>query len=158
MNTTTANTSSHKQPDAPRNWLGVASAAHVRIGRERGFMRLNHGKRSALTRIRPGDRIVYYSPATEMRGTDRLQSFTAIGIVRDSPPYQAEMRDGTPVWQRDVDWLPARETPIAPLLDRMELTAGKANWGYQLRFGLVELSAADVETIARAMGAVIPTP
>lgn len=147
-----------RSPAAPRSWLGVASAAHVRVGRERGFMRLNHGKRTALGRIRPGDRIVYYSPATEMRGTDRLQSFTAIGIVREGEPYQAEMGDGTPVWQRDVLWLPARETPIAPLLDRLELTAGKATWGYQLRFGLVELSADDLMAIAGAMGADIPAP
>ena len=141
-----------------RNWLGVASAAHVRIGRERGIMRLNHGKRTALVRIHPGDRMVYYSPATEIRGTDRLQSFTAIGIVQEGEPYQAAMGDGTPVWERDVAWLPSRETPIAPLLDRLELTAGKANWGYPLRFGLVELAAADLDLIAEAMGAVVPTP
>lgn len=137
----------------PRNWLGVASAAHVRIGRERGFMRLNHGKRTALTRIHPGDRIVYYSPATEMRGKDRLQSFTAIGIVTPNEPYPAEMGDGTPVWQRDVAWLPSQEAPIAPLLEHLELTAGKPNWGYPLRFGLLELSTADLDTIAEAMGA-----
>lgn len=140
----------------PRAWLGVASAAHVRIGRERGFMRLNHGKRTALGRIRPGDRMVYYSPATEMRGTDRLQSFTAIGIVREGEPYQAEMGDGPLAWQRDVLWLPAQEAAITPLLDRLDLTAGKANWGYQLRFGLLELSAADLDAIATAMGATIP--
>lgn len=143
----------HEDDHGIRNWLGVASAAHVRIGRDRGFMRLNHGKRSALARVKPGDRIIYYSPATEIRGADRLQSFTAIGIVRESAVYQAEMRDGTPVWQRDVDWLPSTETPIAPLLDRLELTAGKANWGYQLRFGLLELSAGDLAIIADAMGA-----
>ncbi|MGB3328613.1 MAG: EVE domain-containing protein, partial [Thermomicrobiales bacterium] len=140
-------------PDAamPRAWLGVASAAHVRIGRAQGFMRLNHGKRTALARMRPGDRIVSYSPATEMRGKDRLQSFTAIGIVRDADPYQVAMGDAETAWQRDVDWLPATETPIVPLLDRLDLTAGKPNWGYQLRFGLVELSATDFDTIAAAM-------
>ncbi|MGC4107298.1 MAG: EVE domain-containing protein [Thermomicrobiales bacterium] len=143
---------------APRNWLGVASAAHVRIGREHGFMRLNHGKRTALARMKPGDRIVYYSPATEMRGTDRLQSFTAIGIVQESEPYQAEMGDGPMAWQRDVVWLPSHEAPIAPLLDRLDLTAGKANWGYQLRFGVLELTPADLDIIADAMGAATPTP
>ena len=133
-------------------WLGVASAAHVRIGRERGFMRLNHGKRSSLLRVKPGDRIIYYSPATEIRGTDRLRSFTAIGVVLDREPYPAAMGETATAWQRDVTWLPANETPIAPLLDRLELTAGKTNWGYQLRFGLLELSDADLETIAAAMG------
>ncbi|TGV63168.1 EVE domain-containing protein, partial [Mesorhizobium sp. M00.F.Ca.ET.158.01.1.1] len=44
-------------------------------------------------------------------------------------------------------------TPIKPLLERLEFTAGKSNWGYQLRFGLFPISAADFALIARAMGA-----
>jgi len=27
-----------------RNWVAVASAGHVRIGRSKGFMQVNHGK------------------------------------------------------------------------------------------------------------------
>lgn len=45
-----------------------------------------------------------------------------------------------------------RATPIAPLLDQLELTAGKKNWGYQLRFGLVAISDHDMASIAAAMG------
>jgi hypothetical protein len=33
-------------------------------------------------------------------------------------------------------------------------TAGKPNWGYQLRFGLFPISAGDFRLIAKAMGAV----
>jgi hypothetical protein len=39
------------------------------------------------------------------------------------------------------------------LLDRLEFTRGKTNWGYQMRFGLFEISENDFRTIAAAMGA-----
>ena len=43
-----------------RNWLAVASAEHVEIGRSAGFMQVCHGKASPLRRVQPGDRVVYY--------------------------------------------------------------------------------------------------
>ena len=52
-----------------------------------------------------------------------------------------------------MKWSKAKETPIAGLLGRLELTKGKPNWGYQLRFGLIEISAHNMAAIARAMGA-----
>lgn len=55
--------------------------------------------------------------------------------------------------RRDVDWAKADEAPIRPLPDALEFTAGKPNWGYQLRFGLFAISAADFCSIAQAMGA-----
>lgn len=55
--------------------------------------------------------------------------------------------------RRDVDWADTEDAPIAPLLDQLDFTAGKSNWGYQLRFGLFEISAHDFALIAAAMGA-----
>jgi hypothetical protein len=52
--------------------------------------------------------------------------------------------------RRDVDWVDAKEAPIKPLLDRLDFTAGK-NWGYQLRFGLFEISERDFRLIGEAM-------
>ena len=51
-------------------------------------------------------------------------------------PTSFDMGGGFRPFRRDVDWAEARETPITPLLGRLDLTAGKPNWGYQLRFGL----------------------
>lgn len=133
-------------------WVAVASAAHVRIGRQGGFMQVNHGKEAPLRRISPGDGIVYYSPSTVLGEKDGLQSFTAIGTVRPGEPYQGEMGGGFKPSRRDVDWARADETPIRPLLDRLEFTAGKPNWGYQLRFGLFEISERDFHLIGEAMG------
>ena len=134
-----------------RNWVAVASAEHVRIGRSKGFMQVCHGKAAPLRRIQPGDGVAYYSPTSVFRSRDQLQSFTAIGVISDGSPYQAEMEGFSP-FRRDVDWRTAAEVPIKPLLDRLEFTTAKRNWGYQLRFGLFEISEHDMATIAAAMG------
>src|SRR5437899_3050750 len=63
-----------------KNWIAVASAEHVRLGRSNGFMQVSHGKSAPLRRIEPGDRVVFYSPTDAFRGKDKLQSFTAIGV------------------------------------------------------------------------------
>jgi len=134
-------------------WIAVASAEHVRRGRAAGFMQVNHGKAAPLRRVKPGDGIIYYSPTTIMGEKDGLQAFTAIGTVREGEPYQGDMGGGFTPFRRDVEWTAAKETPIKPLLDRLEFTAGKLNWGYQLRFGLFSVSAVDFALIAEAMGA-----
>jgi hypothetical protein len=137
------------------NWIAVACAEHVRRGRDGGFMQVCHGKAAPLRRLRPGDRVAYYSPSETIGGKDRLQAFTAIGTVRAGEPYVVDMNGFRP-FRRDVDWLAAAEAPIAPLLERLDLTAGRRNWGYQLRFGLLAVSADDMALIAAAMAAALP--
>ena len=137
----------------PGYWIGVASAAHVRRGRSGGFVQLGHGKAAPLKRVKPGDHIVYYSPTVKLGEKDKLQAFTAIGTVKDREPYVGDMGKGFKPYRRDVDWAKAEEAPILPLLDKLEFTAGKTNWGYKFRFGLFPVSAADFRLIAKAMGA-----
>jgi hypothetical protein len=117
-------------------------------------MQVSHGKEAPLKRVNPGDRIVYYSPSEVMGARDGLQSFIAIGMVREGEPYRADMGSFRP-YRRDVDWAKAEEASIRPLLERLDFTAGQAHWGYQLRFGLFEISAQDFRVIAKAMRAAI---
>jgi hypothetical protein len=133
------------------NWIAVASAEHVRRGRTDGFMQVCHGKGAPLRRIRPGDRVAYYSPTLVFGRKERLQAFTAIGTVRDGEPYQFERGEHFCPFRRDVAWLDAQEAPIQPLLERLEFSAGVKNWGYQLRFGLFAISDLDMTVIAAAM-------
>ena len=135
----------------PKHWIAVASAEHARRGKA-GFMQVNHGKAAPLRRVHPGDGVAYYSPTETFGGKDKLQAFTLIGRVKPGDIYQGEMGDWV-AHRRDVDWADAHDAPIAPLLDRLEFTAGKTNWGYQLRFGLFGISEHDFELIAQAMGA-----
>ncbi|MBL8572316.1 MAG: EVE domain-containing protein [Hyphomicrobiaceae bacterium] len=140
-----------------KGWIAVASAEHVRRGRAEGFMQVCHGKAAPLRRIKPGDSVVYYSPTTTFGGTDKLQAFTARGIVRDGESYQVDMGGGFHPWRRDVDWQAAAETPIRPLLAILDFTRGNPGWGYQLRFGLFSISDDDRDRIAAAMTATMAT-
>lgn len=133
------------------HWLAVASANHVRIGRAQGFCQVNHGKSGPLRRMKAGDRIVYYSPTEVLGSKSPFRQFTAIGAIKPGEPYMGEMGAGFTPFRRDVDWDNAVETPIAPLLNLLELTANKRNWGYQLRFGLIPISAADMALIGTKM-------
>jgi len=135
----------------PKYWIAVASAEHARRGKA-GFMQVNHGKAAPLKRIHPGDGVAYYSPTVTFGGKDKLQAFTLIGRVKPGDIYEGQMGDWT-AHRRDVDWSKADDAPIAPLLDELEFTAGKTNWGYQLRFGLFEIGSHDFELIAGAMHA-----
>ena len=132
-------------------WIAVASAEHARRGKA-GFMQVNHGKAAPLKRVHPGDGVAYYSPTETFRGKDKLQAFTLIGRVKAGDIYAGEMAGWT-AFRRDVEWADACEAPITPLLDCLDFTKGKSNWGYQLRFGLFEISKADFDTIAHAMDA-----
>jgi EVE domain len=136
-----------------RYWLAVASADHARRGRELGIMQVGHGKGGPLKRPRAGDGVVYYSPTVAMGGKERLQAFTGIGVVADDRVYQADMGGGFRPFRRDVRFVEAKEASILPLLDALELTRGKRNWGYPFRFGLLEITQRDFEAIKAAMGA-----
>lgn len=135
------------------HWIAVASAEHVRRGRADGFMQVCHGKGGPLKRIRPGDGVIYYSPTENFGAGDKLQAFTAIGIVKETEPYRFDMGGGFAPFRRDVAWAEAAETPIRPLLDALDFTAGRPNWGYQLRFGVFAISRHDFDVIAGAMQA-----
>ena len=121
-----------------RGWLGVVSAAHVRRGVELGIAQINHGKRAPLARMHAGDTLIYYSP-------------TAIGSLPDDDIWQADEGSFKP-FRRRIDYFPGIPTPLDALRARLHLTQ-EANWGYQLRYGLIPLDTHDVQTIREAMGA-----
>jgi hypothetical protein len=134
------------------HWLAVASANHVRIGRAQGAGFAVVHLAEPLRRMKAGDRLVYYSP-TEVYGVKApFRQFTAIGTIKPGEPYQGVMPGDFTPFRRDVLWDDAVEAPIGPLLDQLELTADKRNWGYQLRFGLIPITATDMALIGAAMG------
>ena len=134
-------------------WLAIASTDHVQRGRAEGFMQVCHGKSAPLRRLKQGDGVIYYSPATTMGGKDRLQSFTAQGVISNDAVYQVDMGQGFLPYRRNVQWNETMIIPIRPLLGRLEFTRGKSNWAYPFRFGLLELSEHDFKLIAEAMAA-----
>jgi len=141
---------------AQRNWIAVASAEHARRGRDHkplGFMQVGHGKLGPLKRVAAGDRVAYYAPATVFGGTDKLQSFVSIGIAQPGEPYEFDMGGGFIPWRRDVAYAASREVPIAPLIEHLAFVENASQWGYKFRFGMFEVSDADMMLIARTMKA-----
>jgi hypothetical protein len=115
-------------------------------------MQVSHGKLAPLKRVAPGDRVALYAPTATLGGKDKCQAFILLGTVQDGEPYQVAMNADFQPFRRDVKWLSTKEAPIAPLLDQLDFTTGKRNWGYQLRFGLFAISDHDIALIAKAMG------
>lgn len=132
-----------------RHWIAVACAEHVAIGRAGGFMQVNHGKEAPLRRLRPGDRVAYYSPRERIKDGAQVQSFTALGTVAEGAPYPGLMGGGWTAFRRDVHWEPVGAALIRPLLDH--LSFGGPHWGAPFRYGLFEVSAEDMAVITQAM-------
>ena len=132
-------------------WVGVASRDHVLLAVRGGFCQLNHGKEAPMKRLSPGDRILYYSPRTEMRAGQPLQAFTAIGEVMAGEPYQVKQSERFHPFRRDVRYFHAREAPIRPLLPDLSFAQGSGSWGQVMRRGTLRIEAADYATIAEAM-------
>ena len=72
-----------------------------------------------------------------------------IGRTGEAPSYQAEMGFGGHGCRLDIDWMPATETPIVALTDRLAFT--RNNRGMLARRVLFDLSDADSQTIRAAM-------
>jgi hypothetical protein len=141
--------------DLQRAWLGVVSADHTQRAIEGGFIQLNHGKRYGVARLRQGDGFAIYSPTERYREKQPLRAFTALGVVADEAPYQAEpMSMGTrgtvEPWRRRIEFLPVHRAPLREV--DLKLTQAP-NWGYQLRRGLVPLDPDDFEALRAFMTA-----
>jgi len=134
-----------------RYWCGVVSREHIKRGEKGGFCQVCHGKRGPLERMAVGDGIVFYSPVTVFKGTEKCQKFTAIGRVSGDTTYPFKMAPGFVPFRKDVEYFASTEVAIQPLLDELEFTRGKTSWGYKFRFGHFELSESDFLLIARRM-------
>jgi hypothetical protein len=130
-------------------WVGVVTKDHVEYGKQLGIVQIGHGKRGGLARMHAGDGLIYYSPWATMESTVPLQEFTAIAQLSDDDMFEAEEGDMRP-WRRYAEYKQCTPTPIRSLLDRLSFTAGKTNWGYAFRFGLLEISEDDFRIITKA--------
>ena len=131
-------------------WIGVVTKDHVERGRQLGIVQIGHGKRGGLARMRAGDWLVYYSPRATMESTVPLQEFTAIAQLPDDDLFEGDDGNMKP-WRRLAEYKQCTPAPIRSLLDELSFTAGKTNWGYAFRFGLLEIPEHDFERIADSM-------
>jgi len=133
-------------------WIGVMARDHAAAGVAGGFMQVTQGKAAPLERMHAGDGFAFYSPRTVHPDGPPLQAFTAIGRVRDGNIWQTEVFEGFRPFRRAVDYLPAREAPIKPLLPHLTFIRSKVHWGAPFRYGFVRVPEEDFARIAAAMG------
>jgi len=138
-------------------WIGVVSKDHAARGVAGGFTQLNHGKAGPLERMRAGDGFAFYSPRLSYPDGAPLQAFTAVGRIRDGIVYQAgqapdAMADGFAPFRLGVDYFPAHDAPIKPLLGALTFIRSKAHWGAAFRFGYLRVPEEDFARISAAMG------
>src|SRR3954447_6878288 len=136
-------------------WLGVISAEHAQRAVDGGFIQLNHGKRYGVARLRKGDGLAIYSPTERLGDKTPLRAFTALGIIADDEPYEAEpMSMGSHgivrPWRRRVEFAHVERAALTAVSHELVLTQ-QPNWGYQLRRGLVVLPPEDFQTLRSAM-------
>lgn len=138
--------------DLPRSWIAVACAEHVARGVDGGFMQVCHGKAAPLRRLRSGDRVAYYSPTRRFGGGERLQCFSALGVVEGDAVEQVDMGGGFRPFRRAVRFEAATlAVPIAGLQALPGFSLKGAGWGARLRFGLVVIDEPSMDLIAAAM-------
>lgn len=136
-----------------RYWIVVASREHVQRGIEAGICQACHGKAAPLKRMRVGDGVIYYSSKEFFGEAEPCQKFTAIGRVRDCDVYSFDMGGGFVPFRRNVDFVPAVDAPIRPLINALTFITDKQRWGGVFRFGMLEIPVHDFQTIATAMQA-----
>jgi hypothetical protein len=139
-------------PSTRSCWIGVVDRDHVAAGIAGGFAQVGRGKAGPLERMQAGDGFVFYSPRQRHPDGPPVHAFTAIGRVRDGNIWQTEECEGFRPFRRAIDYLPAQEAPIRPLLDELTFIRSNVHWGAAFRCGFLRVPADDFARIARAMG------
>jgi hypothetical protein len=119
---------------ARSNWIAVASTAHVRIGRGQGFMQVNQA--ALLKRMTPGSRGAYDSPIITYGGSDRLQAFAALGVVKARGSFPCDM-DGFHSFRREVQWLETNRRTDPAIARAYGVFDRRTELGEKFRYGLL---------------------
>jgi len=120
-----------------RHWVIVASRDHARRGVKGGFVMANHGKRSPLARMSPGDGVLIYSPTTTYPRGEPLRAVTIVGEVTGDEPEPSDVITGG--FRRAASLREIEPLPLAEIREHLPAS--------RIRFGFFELGTADAEAI-----------
>lgn len=135
-----------------RYGIGVTSRGRVLREAEEGFAQLCHGKERPLQRMQPCDWLVSSSPRTERQRGEPVQAFTALDRVVDDGVHRYAVGAGFAPYRTNVAYVPCREAPIRPLLERLAFVGDARRWDFPFRAGHLEIGRDDVCVIAAATG------
>ena len=102
-----------------------------------GFVMANHGKRSPLARMSPGDGILIYSPRTAFPYGDPLRAVTIVGEVTGDEPVPSEVIAGG--FRRAAQLREIEPLSLEKIREHLPVS--------RLRLGFFELDATDAEAI-----------
>ncbi len=120
-----------------RHWVIVASRDHARRGAAGGFVMANHGKRSPLARMSPGDGVLIYSPRTTYPRGEPLRAITIVGEVTGEEPEPSEVIPNG--FRRAARLREIEPLPLEEIHEHLPVS--------RVRFGFFELDAADADAI-----------
>ncbi len=131
-------------------FVGLADRFHVDMMRSDGVVVLGIRNDAGVRRVKPGDRVAYYSPKEAPDGPP-LRAFTGLAEVAGGGPFMWP-KDEPEIWARRADWLEhAVDVPIRVLLESLEFIRNPKNWGFYLRGSYREIGGGDHALISRAM-------
>jgi hypothetical protein len=135
----------------PGFYIGVVHRAQAAYAAQEGFVAFSHGRESAVQRLSPGDRVIFYAPKADFDG-EPVQAFVAHATVMgDTPCQRAFMGADGLFWARDATFDTVTEVPVRPLIDALTFVKDKAHWGMAFRQGVFKITRDDYERIARDM-------
>lgn len=134
-----------------RFWINTVSLDHVRAAAAGGFTQADHGARTRLSRPRPGDEMVFYSPRTHLQGGTPVRQFTALATITGAEPYQVVVSDDFRPWRLAATFHPCEPVDARPLMERLSFVADVTHWGLPFRRGLFTIPGDDFRVIAESM-------
>ena len=131
-------------------WILVASKSHVLQSVAGNYAKLVT-ETHPLRRMQVDDGLIYYAPKMQYGETTPYQRFTAIGHVVGENLYQLDLGNNFIPHRREVNYLPCRDIPIAPLIEKLSFIKDKTRWGTVFRFGIIHIPVEDFKIIASQM-------
>ncbi len=133
-----------------RYWIVVLSKDHALRGISGGFIQACHGKAVPLKRMKAGDYLLCYCHKETFEGNTGYQKFLGLGQITSGNVYQYQMSEEFHPFRIDVNFiLPVPETSIHPLIQHLSFIKDKIHWGYQFRYGHLEINEADFDLIVK---------
>lgn len=97
----------------------------------------NHGKRGPLARMRPGDRVLIYSPKTTYPDGAPFKAIAIVGTVQGAEPESSPVIEGG--FRLRARLREIEPVPLSAIREHLPTS--------RLRFGCFELPAADADAI-----------
>jgi hypothetical protein len=135
-------------------WINTVSLDHVEAAIEGGFTQADHGAKTRLSRPRPGDEMIFYSPRTNLQGGEAVRQFTAWATITGDEPYQVHASDNFWPWRLAATFHPCSRVDAKPLVGQLTFITDPTHWGLPFRRGLFTIPPGDFRTIAAHMESV----